>query len=821
MGLTNFPLQLTSFIGREREIADVKRLLFSSHLITLTGAGGSGKTRLAIQISKSVSENFADGVWLVDLAPLHEPALVPQLVILALGLRLTADQPLLETLLSFVRSKQLLLLLDNCEHLSEACAQLAQGLLSKAPDLRILATSRVALGIAGENIYQVSGLAWPVFDKEVKPEGQVHLEFQELMRYDAVRLFVERARAISPNFNLTSENALSTVEICRRLDGLPLALELASARVNVLTIQEITARLTDRFALLISGQHSGHDARHHTLRATIDWSYVLLAKDEQILLRRLAVFESGCTLDTVEAICTGEGIVKGHTLDRISSLISKSFVLADTIGRSQARYRLLETIREYALEKLEEAGETAQLRDRHLDLFLARVEEAAPKLGEAYQQLWLNWLEGEHDNLRAALAWSLESGNIEAGLRIATALVRFWEIRGYVQEGLGWSERLLARTDNRISPSVRVNALVSAAFLAMFLGNAPATLAYGREAVEVAEEVRSEDNPILTFALAGLASGARAAGDYQTAFTIGERAIQLLRDLPGHSFHLGMALLAQGDVAIQLGYYETARERLDESLGLARKDGDSFRIAHVLNKLGDLARCKQSYAEAQGDYENSAALLREIDAQHDLASILCNLGYACLHLGDVERAKALFSESMAIHSAQENKTGMTECLTGFAATAVMGGLPAVGAHLLAAAAVISGHASVWLATRMETEHYLDLARSRLTDGEFQAEQAAGRAMSLEQAINYAQNLLLKPKTPPALEKTPDRLTEREREVAALIGQGKSNSEIATELVLSKRTVETHVSHILSKLGLSSRAQVIRWAIDHGLSQTPP
>jgi non-specific serine/threonine protein kinase len=823
MDLTNIPVQLTSFIGREREIADVKHLLFSSHLITLTGAGGSGKTRLAIQISKLVNENFADGVWLVDLAPLHEPALVPQLVTLALGLRPTVDQSPLETLLSFVRSKQLLLLLDNCEHLSEACAQLAQGLLSQAPDLRILATSRVALAIAGETIYQVSGLAWPIFDDEAVREGQIRLDLQGLMSYDAVRLFVERVCAISPTFNLTSENASPTVEICRRLDGLPLALELASARVNVLTVQEITARLNDRFALLSSGQRRGLEPRHHSLRAAIDWSYVLLAEDEQILLRRLAVFEAGCTLDTIEVICTGEGIVAEHTLDRISSLVSNSFVLADTIGRSQTRYRLLETIREYALEKLEEAGETARLRDRHLDLFLARAEEAAPKLGEAYQQLWLNWLEGEHDNLRAALTWSLESGCIEAGLRIATALVRFWEIRGYVQEGLRWFERLLAQTDNRISPSVRVNALVSAAFLAMFLGNAPATVTYGREAVKVAEEVSSEDNPILTFALAGLASGARAAGDYQTAFTIGERAIQLLRDSSGHSFHLGMALLAQGDVAIQLGYYETARERLDESLDLARQDGDSFRIAHVLNTLGDLARCKQSYAEAQGDYENSAALLREIDAQHDLASILCNLGYACLHLGDVERAKALFSESMAIHSAQQNKTGMTECLTGFAATAVMGGLPAVGARLLAAAAVISGQptASKWVATRMEAEHYLDLARAGLPDGEFQAEQAAGRAMSLEQAVNYAQNLLLQPRIPPALEKTPDGLTGREREVAALIGRGKSNSEIAAVLVLSKRTVETHVSHILTKLGLSSRAQVMRWAIDHELSQTPP
>ena len=257
MGSTNLPIQLTSFVGREREIADVQRLLLSSHLVTLTGAGGSGKTRLALQIANTVSETCADGVWLVDLAPLREPALVPQLVTLALGLRPIADQPLLETLQSFVRSKQLLLILDNCEHLSEACAQLAQELLSHAPELRILATSRVALAIAGETIYPVSGLDWPVFAGEAAWDEPSRLDLQALMGYDAVHLFVERASAVSSNFSLTSENARSTVELCRRLDGLPLALELAGARVNVLTVQEITARLKDRFALLISGQRTG------------------------------------------------------------------------------------------------------------------------------------------------------------------------------------------------------------------------------------------------------------------------------------------------------------------------------------------------------------------------------------------------------------------------------------------------------------------------------------------------------------------------------------------------------------------------------------
>jgi predicted ATPase/DNA-binding CsgD family transcriptional regulator len=813
MGFTNLPVQLTSFIGREQEIADVKRLLFSAHLVTITGTGGSGKTRLVLQVANSMNEAFANGVWLIDLAPLHEPELVPQLVSQVLGLHPAADQPLLETLLDFVRSKQLLLVLDNCEHLNEACAQLAQELLSQAPELRILATSRVALAIGGETIYPISGLAWP------SDVARLEDEPQDLMQYDAVRLFVERAGAISPNFNLTSENAQSTVEICRRLDGLPLALELASARVNVLTVEEIAARLKDRFTLLISIQPRGLDPRHHTLRAAIDWSFTLLTANEQVLLRRLAVFTAGFTLDMAGIVCCGEEIRERRTLDQISSLVSKSLVVADTIGRAQARYGLLETIREYALEKLEESGETAQLRDRHLEQYLARAEEAAPKLNDAYQQLWLNWLEGEHDNLRAALAWSLESGRIEAGLRIAIAIARFWEIRGYVPEGMVWFERLLARAGEGLPRIVHAQALVYACFMAMFLGNAPASIAYGRDAAALAEKAGDEGNPILILALNALGSGARMAGDYQTAFNLEERAIQLLRASPGPSFFLGMTLMAGGDVAMELGAYDKARVLLNESLALAQEAGDAFRIAHTFNTLGDLARYQGNYAEAISAYEKSVALLREIGAHHDLAAIVRNLGRACLLLGDVERADILFRESLAAHQTELNKAGMIDCLIGLGAAAVMAGLPAAGARLLAAAAAIRAHraGSVWPAKRMEIDQYLVMAHARLSEAEFQVEQAAGHALSLEQALNFARNLPFKPEIALEARETPDSLTGREREVAGLIGQGKTNGEIANELVLSKRTVETHVSKILSKLGLTSRGQIMRWAIDNRLT----
>jgi non-specific serine/threonine protein kinase len=537
------------------------------------------------------------------------------------------------------------------------------------------------------------------------------------------------------------------------------------------------------------------------------------------LLRRLAVFEGGCTLDTAENVCSGNDIAAQDILNLISSLVSKSVVVAETVGRTQARYRLLETIRAYALERLEEAGEKAWLRDRHLELFLTRAEEAAPKLNEAYQQLWLNWLEGEHENLRAALAWALESGAVEAGLRIAIALYRFWEIRGFVEEGLTWFERLIAQADEGINVFVRVNACTYAAFLALFLGNTSATMAYGRKAVALAEAVDDNDNPILILALGGLASGVQATGDYQTAFTIQERMIQLLRHASGDPLVLGMVLFVQGEAAIVLGFYDAARTFLEESLAMAREAGDAFRIAHVLNAFGDLARCEQDYAEAQTCYEQSAALLHDLGALRDRASVLQNLGSTCLQLGDVERAYSYFRESMTAHQAQQNVPGKLECLVGCAATAVMAGLPGPGTRLFAATAPINGQPSppAWKATGLEVAHYQDLARASLTESEFQAQQAAGRTMSLEQAVDYALNFPLKLGFAPKTGKTPGDLTRREREVAVLIGQGMTNGEIAAELVLSKRTVETHVRHILSKLGLSSRGQIMRWAIDQGLT----
>ncbi len=691
MTCTNLPLPLTSFIGRERDRLKIKEMLSSSRLVTLTGPGGCGKTRLALQIGAQISGLY-ECAWLVELAPLYEPALLPQFVAQALDLLPTPDLPPVDLLVNHINSSNMLLILDNCEHLADACAGLILELLSRTPNLRILATSREALALDGENIYPVSGLAYPSANKDAGRDEQAYKALQELIDFDAVNLLVARGRAISPQFDLNPENASAIVEVCRRLDGMPLALELASARLNVLTIQEIASRLNDRFNLLTAETRRGIDPRHHTLRAAIDWSYDLLKANEQALLRRMAVFTAGCTLDMLEAYYAGEPHPEDTTLNLIPSLVNKSLVVPETTGRAQIRYRLLETIRQYLLGKLDQSGEAQNWRDRHLNLYLTRAEEAMPKLGGTYQQLWLNWLDDEHDNLRAALAWALESDNgsqqeivrLEAGLRIASALMYYWGMKGELQEGLEWFRRLLAHADHRISLEVRVNAIVFASFLAMFLGDGQLSLKYGHEAVELAEAAGSEGKPVLTFALAGLASGEKTAGEYRAAFSTGKRVVELFRK-SGPPMNLGMALISQGETAFYMGNYTVAREQWSESLSLAQKDHDKVRIAYSLNYLGDLARMELNYTEAVAKYQESEAMLSDLNTRGYLASILSNLGFAFLHLGEIETARAKFLESMAIYQDVQNKRGMMDDLVGLAGCAIQTGISDAGTRLLAAA----------------------------------------------------------------------------------------------------------------------------------------
>ena len=422
----NLPRQLTSFIGREREMAEVRRLLSTTRLLTLTGSGGCGKTRLALQVAADLVEAFAEGVWFVDLAPLSDPALVPQTVAATLRVREEPGRPILITLSEYLQPRHLLLVLDNCEHLVGACAELAQALLRACPHLQILATSREPLRIGGETTWRVPSLSLPDLLRLPLVES--------LAEYEAVRLFTDRAEVVLPGFLVTDQNALAVAQVCHRLDGIPLAIELAATRVKVLPVHQIAARLDDRFRLLTGGSRTALP-RQQTLRAVMDWSYILLSEKERTLLRRLSVFAGGWTLDAAEAVCSGNRIETVEVLDLLAQLVDRSLVAVDRED-AEARYRLLDTVRQYAREKLQDSGEETEVHGRHREWFLDLAERTEPELLGPEQGVWLARLEAEHDNLRAALTWSQqEEEGGEAGLRLAGALGRFWWMRGHLTEG--------------------------------------------------------------------------------------------------------------------------------------------------------------------------------------------------------------------------------------------------------------------------------------------------------------------------------------------------------------------------------------------------
>ena len=439
MSANNLPLQLTSFIGREREIDEVKHLLTTTRLLTLTGAGGCGKTRLALQVAADAPGVYPDGVWLGELAALSDPALVPHAVASAVGAREIPGSTVTESLVGYLRTRTLLLVLDNCEHVVGAAAELVDALLRSCPGVRILATSREPLGSAGETTWRVPSLAVP-------PHSAVgELDLEHLTQYETVQLFIDRALAALPGFVVTSQNAAALAEICRRLDGIPLAIELAAARVRAFSVDQIAARLDDRFRLLTAGQRTAMP-RQQTLRATVDWSYMLLSDPERALLRRLSVFAGGWAFEAAEAVAAGDGIHTYAVLDLLPQLVDKSLVIAEE-QRGAVRYRLLETIRQYARDRLQEAGEAERTRDRHLTYFLQLAEEAEPKLRGSEDRLFLVRLEEEHANLRLALEWGLTpSARGDAALRLSGALTWFWWLRSYHDEGRRWLARALAAT---------------------------------------------------------------------------------------------------------------------------------------------------------------------------------------------------------------------------------------------------------------------------------------------------------------------------------------------------------------------------------------
>jgi predicted ATPase/class 3 adenylate cyclase len=588
----NLPLQLTSFIGREPELRDISGLLRENRLATLTGPGGTGKTRLALQVGADAFETFPDGVWLVELASLSNPALVPQAVASVVDIREETNTPLLTTLSDQLRRRRLLLILDNCEHLVEPCAELVAALLRTCAQVKILATTREPLGVAGEVVFRVPSLSVP----EVRNLPAV----ERLTEYDAVRLLVHRATAARPDFAVTSVNAAAVVQICQRLDGIPLAIELAAARLKVLSPQQIAAHLNERFHLLTGGNRTALP-RHQTLRGLIDWSYGLLVDAERELLRRLSVFAGGWTLTAAEAIGVGGSVGRDDVLDLLSRLVDKSLVMTDEQA-DETRYRLLETVREYSLDRLREAAEDAGARDRHRDFYLAFGEEAAPQLRGPDQTAWLKRLASDHDNFRAALRWSLDAGDVEKSLRLGASLWQFWDTHAHVTEGLDWLEQILAGS-----------------------GELPPT---GLTAASKRARARFLD---------GVARMCTRRSEFDRAKETCAQSLALWREL-GDRAGTAEVLNNLGDLNRQLGDRRTAQVMVEESLALFRAVADRRGIAHALNNLADIVLADGDESRAERLFEEGIPLFREIRDERSLAHGLNNLGGIAARKGDLDRA---------------------------------------------------------------------------------------------------------------------------------------------------------------------------------------
>jgi predicted ATPase/transcriptional regulator with XRE-family HTH domain len=637
---SNLPLQLTTFIGRQGELSELTALLSRTspaRLVTLTGPGGIGKTRLALQTAIGLSNLYLDGIWFIDLAPLSTPELVLPTIASTLRVTEAGTQSVEEILISYLRSKQILLVIDNCEHLIEAVAHSVEKLLRASARLQILATSREPLNIPGEINFQVPPLSLP--------ESQDNAS-QTVMGHEAVQLFIERARSVQPSIAVTDANAGTIAHICRQLDGMPLAIELATARLAVLDVQQITSRLDDRFHLLTSGSRTALP-RHQTLRATIDWSYDLLSEPEKVLFRRLSVFAGGWALEAAESVTSEERrvpkeaplvtrnprLVTSEILDLLAHLVNKSLVVVEHQPMVEMRYRMLETVRQYAMEKLVESGEQERIRNRHLTFFLALAEQAEPELRGRQQLAWLSQLDEAHDNLRMALAWSLERKNAEAALRLVGALFEFWHIRGHISEGRRWIGDALTAAGNvggLLSSSWRAKALLANGVLMYF------------------------------------------QGDYATAQTSLEESLHIYREL-SDPFGEGYALYILGALAFRQSNYPIARSRYEKSLAVRQAARETWGVGNCLYGLGYVAMLEGNFEASRSCFEKSVMILREVGDQWSLAQPLDWLAWEVWFQGDVSKARSLLEESLLARRRLRSKSGVATTLSSMAVMATVHG----------------------------------------------------------------------------------------------------------------------------------------------------
>ena len=723
----NLPQQVTTFIGREQALVDLKGLLTKARLLTLTGSGGCGKTRLGLQVAADLLERFPDGAWLVELAPLSDSDLVPPTVASVLGLKEEPGKPIIQTLTEYLKDKRLLLLLDNCEHLLEGCAKFSDALLRQCAGVQILASSREGLGINGEQAYRVPSLDLPD-PKKAHTTASV-------AQFEAVQLFIDRAVLARPDFQLTAENASLLASVCFRLDGIPLAIELAAARVRSLSVEEINRRLDHRFRLLTGGSRAALP-RQQTLRSLIDWSYDLLQNSEKLLLRRLSVFAGGWTLDAADRICAGDDVEDGKVLDLLTSLIDKSLVAVDE-SEAGFRYRLLETVRQYARERLVESGGTETIRAHHRDYFLALAEEADKRLLGAEQADWLRHLEKEHDNLRAALEWSDTEAQTQEDLRLCAAMHRFWITRGYLAEGRQWCLRIFAKGEPAQPTVEYARVLNVAGSLAFHQTDYPAarTLLEQSLALSRARDHRKG----IALALNNLGAVAIEQGDHSTARALYEESLALLRELGDR--HVAAGVLGNlAMVAHECGDLDAARTLSQESLVLSRELGDRGRVADALNTLGGVACDQGDLITAWSLGKEGLAIGQELGDRDCIAMSSHNLGTVAFMRGQFSEARSLYREAVAIRLELGDRLDIARALEGAAAIAAAEGNSTAAARTWGAAERLREEiGSPMLPNeQLRNNRYAMMARQTTADqGAFDQAWTLGRKTPLIEAVELA------------------------------------------------------------------------------------
>jgi predicted ATPase/class 3 adenylate cyclase/DNA-binding CsgD family transcriptional regulator len=805
--LNNLPAQVSSFIGREVELAEVRRLLGGARLVTLTGTGGAGKTRLGLQVAAGLADGSGDGVWFADLAPLSDPDLVAVTVADVLDVRQESGRPVLETLVETVGGRSLLVVLDNCEHLIGACAKLADALLRGCPNLALLATSREPLGIGGERLYRVPSLGTPAdgADPDV------------IRASEAVRLLADRAAAQGVALAGDESAAELVGRICRRLDGIPLALELAAARLRVMPAAELEARLDERFSLLTGGSRAALP-RQQTLRAMVDWSWELLTGAERAVLARLSVFAGGFGLAAAEQVAAGQEVSPGEVVGQLGALVDKSLVQFDGTGTGRGRYRLLETVRQYASVQLDAHGPAVAdaARIAHRDYYLALAETAAPQLVAADQAQWLDRLDAELGNLRAAIAFSHTQPDLEPGLRLAASLHLYWRARGHAAEGADALRAFLDAQAAQETTLPRARALAAAANLLQQMGS-----------YAIAEDCCEEALPIARSAgddsLVGQLLYVRAwillrQGKREAALPLIESGLGLARRL-GEPYLTGSLLSARAHASYASGDLTGAARNAAEALLLFRQAGDRQHVASMLGNLGNYELSAGDLEAARRHVAEALNIHRALNHRDGIAYQTFNLGLAEYLSGSPGAAEALFAESLDLARRMGTKALVAYALVGLAMT---GSEADPGRYARLHGAADQALADLGRVLEPLEARLADLDRQRLRVAmgaeAFEAEYAAGRTLDLAAALAAPGRT----QAAAGREQVADSgaagtvLTPRELDVLKLVAQGLSNPDIAQRLVLSEHTVHRHLANILRKLGLSSRAAAAAWGVRTGL-----